>query len=114
MLSVCTIHIVFFSEASSRILATGGASQNLAILQVLADVFQAPVHTIPGTSNSACLGCTYRAKYGWSGTNAAAYDEVFSQREEYKLAVRPNVATKDLYEKMARRYKRLELRISKS
>jgi len=30
----------------TRILATGGASNNLAILQVLADVFSSPVYTL--------------------------------------------------------------------
>jgi len=31
--------------------------------QVLSDVFQAPVYVLD-TSNSACLGCAYRAKHG--------------------------------------------------
>uniref|UniRef100_A0A8D0LC00 Xylulose kinase n=1 Tax=Sphenodon punctatus TaxID=8508 RepID=A0A8D0LC00_SPHPU len=47
----------------TRILATGGASHNKDILQVLSDVFNAPVYTID-TANSACLGCAYRAIHG--------------------------------------------------
>uniref|UniRef100_A0A8C2IFF0 Xylulose kinase n=1 Tax=Cyprinus carpio TaxID=7962 RepID=A0A8C2IFF0_CYPCA len=43
-----------------ELLATGGASSNKDILQVLSDVFNAPVYTIDVT-DSACLGCAYRA-----------------------------------------------------
>lgn len=46
----------------TRILATGGASANKAILQVLADVFNAPVY-IQKTTEAALLGAAYRAKY---------------------------------------------------
>ncbi|XP_036189074.1 xylulose kinase isoform X2 [Myotis myotis] len=44
----------------TKILATGGASHNGDILQVLADVFGAPVYVID-TANSACVGSAYRA-----------------------------------------------------
>eukprot|EP00164_Ancoracysta_twista_P014751 GFYU01024135.1.p1 GENE.GFYU01024135.1~~GFYU01024135.1.p1 ORF type:complete len:562 (+),score=120.16 GFYU01024135.1:79-1686(+) len=44
----------------ARVLATGGASNNKAILQVMADVFQCPVYTA-STSSSASLGAAYRA-----------------------------------------------------
>jgi len=40
------IHIPFLLGEDTRILATGGASKNLAILQVLADVFNSPVYTL--------------------------------------------------------------------
>ncbi|XP_048367815.1 xylulose kinase isoform X2 [Sphaerodactylus townsendi] len=48
---------------TTRILATGGASHNKEILQILSDVFSAPVYTID-TANSACLGSAYRAIHG--------------------------------------------------
>ncbi|XP_039699224.1 xylulose kinase isoform X4 [Pteropus medius] len=44
----------------TKILATGGASHNRDILQVLADVFCAPVYVID-TANSACVGSAYQA-----------------------------------------------------
>uniref|UniRef100_A0AAR2JTZ4 Xylulose kinase n=1 Tax=Pygocentrus nattereri TaxID=42514 RepID=A0AAR2JTZ4_PYGNA len=47
----------------TRVLATGGASSNKDILQVLSDIFNAPVYTID-VANSACLGCAYRAVHG--------------------------------------------------
>lgn len=50
--------------SSSRILATGGAGQNLCILQVLANVFDRDVFVLQGMANSASLGAAYRAKHG--------------------------------------------------
>uniref|UniRef100_A0A8C2XHC4 Xylulose kinase n=1 Tax=Cyclopterus lumpus TaxID=8103 RepID=A0A8C2XHC4_CYCLU len=47
----------------SIIMATGGASSNKDILQVLSDVFNAPVYSIDLCS-SACLGSAYRALHG--------------------------------------------------
>ncbi|KAG7223002.1 hypothetical protein INR49_029224 [Caranx melampygus] len=47
----------------TRVLATGGASSNREILQVLSDVFNAQVYTID-LSDSACLGSAYRALHG--------------------------------------------------
>jgi len=46
----------------TRVLATGGASTNTSIIQVLADVFNAPV-IIQTRPNSACLGSALMAKY---------------------------------------------------
>uniref|UniRef100_A0A8C2PS19 Xylulose kinase n=1 Tax=Cyprinus carpio TaxID=7962 RepID=A0A8C2PS19_CYPCA len=54
--------------AGTRVLATGGASSNKDILQVLSDVFNAPVYTIDVT-DSACLGCAYRALHGNNNNN---------------------------------------------
>ncbi|RWS31213.1 xylulose kinase-like protein [Leptotrombidium deliense] len=47
----------------TRIIATGGASCNQAILQVAADIFNANVYTSKQV-NSACLGAAFMAKYG--------------------------------------------------
>ncbi|KAM6953860.1 xylulose kinase [Aplochiton taeniatus] len=49
--------------AGTRVLATGGASNNKEILQVLSDVFDAPVYTLD-VANSSCLGGAYRALHG--------------------------------------------------
>uniref|UniRef100_A0A8C8I6R9 Xylulose kinase n=1 Tax=Oncorhynchus tshawytscha TaxID=74940 RepID=A0A8C8I6R9_ONCTS len=53
-------------------LATGGASSNKDILQVLSDVFYAPVYTID-VANSACLGCGYRALFSNAGPGELRY-----------------------------------------
>nr|XP_029711699.1 xylulose kinase-like [Aedes albopictus] len=47
---------------NTRILATGGASANKSILQVVSDVFNAPVYT-QQTTEAALVGAAYRAKY---------------------------------------------------
>lgn len=48
---------------NTRIIATGGASANKSILQVVSDVFNAPVY-VQQTTEAALLGAAYRAKYG--------------------------------------------------
>uniref|UniRef100_H2YXB8 Xylulose kinase n=1 Tax=Ciona savignyi TaxID=51511 RepID=H2YXB8_CIOSA len=82
----------------SRVLATGGASSNKEILQVLSDVFQAPVYTLD-TSNSACLGCAYRAKHGVK----SSFSDIFPNPPNYKLAARPTDVQYDI-----ERYGRVE------
>ncbi|XP_055384998.1 xylulose kinase [Condylostylus longicornis] len=52
----------FHFGEDTKILATGGASVNKSILQVMSDVFNAPVYT-KKTSEAALLGAAYRAKY---------------------------------------------------
>lgn len=46
----------------TRILTTGGASENKSILQVVSDVFNAPVY-VQKSSEAAVLGAAFRAKY---------------------------------------------------
>lgn len=50
-------------DVNTRVLATGGASTNQSILQVMADVFGAPVY-VQDKPNSAALGAAVMAKYG--------------------------------------------------
>ncbi|KND00369.1 uncharacterized protein SPPG_04693 [Spizellomyces punctatus DAOM BR117] len=64
----------YHDSASKRIIVTGGASQNDAIVRVLADVFGAVVMRSSLGGGSATLGAAYRARYGvkhasgWFGT----------------------------------------------
>ena len=53
------------TSAVPRILATGGASRNKSLLQVLADVFNCPVY-VQKQPNSACYGSALMAKNGKS------------------------------------------------
>lgn len=50
-------------DARPRLLATGGASRNKSLLQVMADVFNCPVY-VQKQPNSACYGCALLAKNG--------------------------------------------------
>jgi len=52
-------------KSPKRLIATGGASSNPAITQVLADVFGAPVY-VASQTDSASLGAAYRAAHGWA------------------------------------------------
>lgn len=54
----------FHFGESTRIVATGGASANLPILQVMADVFNAPVY-VQKSTEAALFGAAFRAKYAW-------------------------------------------------
>uniref|UniRef100_A0A674AQA2 Xylulose kinase n=1 Tax=Salmo trutta TaxID=8032 RepID=A0A674AQA2_SALTR len=72
----------------TRVLATGGASSNKDILQVLSDVFDAPVYTID-VANSACLGCGYRALQGLVAESGVSFAETVRKAPEPQLAVTP-------------------------
>ena len=95
----------YFLDQNSRILATGGASQNMEILQVLSDIFHCPVYTIADTANSACLGGIYRAKHAISGQT---FEEAVKSAAAYKLISSPNTETYTTYDMLCARYEKLE------
>ncbi|XP_072929379.1 xylulose kinase [Epargyreus clarus] len=53
-------------DASSRVIATGGASVNKELLQIFADVFNTPVYVQDQHGNAALLGAAIRAAEVWS------------------------------------------------
>jgi len=55
-----------------KLLATGGASVNPYLLQILADVFGVPVH-VGSVPASAALGAALRALHGWRCAQARAF-----------------------------------------
>lgn len=67
-------------ETIKKVLVTGGASANKAILQVIADIFQKPVYTIE-IPNSACLGAAYLAKYAYE-LEQQKLDQSFDQSKQ--------------------------------
>ncbi len=58
------LHSQWMKVAPDRIFATGGASQDSSILQVMADVMNCRVERIE-VSKSAALGAALRAAHGW-------------------------------------------------
>ncbi|XP_049997682.1 xylulose kinase isoform X2 [Alexandromys fortis] len=94
----------------TKILATGGASHNKDILQVLADVFGAPVYVIDTTS-SACVGSAYRAFHGLAGGTGVAFSEVVKSAPHPSLAATPSPGAFQVYEALLPRYAQLEQRI---
>ncbi|XP_043082667.1 xylulose kinase isoform X2 [Puntigrus tetrazona] len=93
--------------AGTRVLATGGASSNKDILQVLSDVFNAPVYTIDVT-NSACLGGAYRALHGLLSETGVCFSETLRDAPEPQLSVKPRAGAQEVYEPLMFRYTELE------
>jgi xylulokinase len=58
------IHSAWMKIKPTSIYATGGGSVNLLVLQIMADVFNCPVHRIE-VAKSAALGGALRAVHGW-------------------------------------------------
>ncbi|CAM9240395.1 unnamed protein product [Bubo scandiacus] len=94
----------------TRILATGGASHNKKILQVLSDVFNAPVYTID-TANSACLGSAYRAIHGLVAEMNVSLADVVKLAPEPRLAVTPTAGAEEIYCPLLKRYAELEQKV---
>lgn len=92
-------------------MATGGSSTNPVILQVLADVFQAPVYTLD-CKDSACVGAAIRAYHGHlckARGSVVAFDTVFERAESfYRLACNPNRDTEEIYQSMLEKIRECE------
>jgi xylulokinase len=94
-----------------EIYATGGASANRDILQVMADVFGADVVRLPVT-NSACLGAALRARHAhvqaagggddWHGVIEGFVNPAADGR------VRPSDGARQVYRTLRERYAALE------
>jgi len=101
----------------TRILATGGASANKAILQVVADVFNAPVY-IQKTTEAALLGAAFRAKYALYLSRLPvdqtdeSYESYFDYISKYlphhmQRVCDPSGDSKEIYDAMEARYREM-------
>ncbi|RZB40981.1 FGGY C domain containing protein [Asbolus verrucosus] len=97
--------IGFTLGGKTKILATGGASANKAILQVLADVFNAPVY-LQEEAKSAMLGAAYQAKHGFLGEKSD-YFQVTSCLPPPRLICEPYGDAADIYGPMVARYRKI-------
>ncbi|XP_077160207.1 xylulose kinase isoform X1 [Paroedura picta] len=95
---------------TTRILATGGASYNKDILQILSDVFSAPVYTID-TANSACLGSAYRAIHGLVAESNVAFVDVVKSAPGPRLVATPATGATLVYQPLLKRYMVLEQQV---
>mmetsp|Transcript_9047 Transcript_9047/g.17241 ORF Transcript_9047/g.17241 Transcript_9047/m.17241 type:complete len:131 (-) Transcript_9047:110-502(-) len=98
-----------------RIIATGGASANPAILQLIADVFKTPVYVHKSGGGSAGLGAALRAMHGVTCDalhSFVALDDCLraqgaSPRDSFfRLAATPKNGY--VYDNMMKRYSDLE------
>jgi xylulokinase len=94
---------------ATDVLATGGASANRAILQVMADVFGAPVSQLPA-GNSACLGAALRAYHAHQRSlgNELPWREITRGFTEPIADSRIDPAHRDVYVEARRRYAEFE------
>ena len=98
-----------------RIHATGGAARNEEILQVMADVFNAPVHRMQ-VANSACLGAALRALHADAASRGlpTSWEDVVAEFADPSpdAAARPRADAVRIYRDMRRAYATFEARES--
>jgi len=95
---------------AKRILATGGASANVGILKIMADVFGVPVYVAKQTG-SASLGAAYRALHGWTCNKAGKYvsfSKVLASAPPFKKVAAPDRNAFATYTAMLKKYAALE------
>ena len=91
----------------------GGASKNTAILQIMSDVFGAPVFVKGDISSSAALGAALRAYHGrlcHERGEFIPFDQLgdVTRRFEYRKATEPNLTAHKRYIEIMERYCQLE------
>jgi xylulokinase len=105
------LHSQWMKVAPDRIYATGGASNDLVLLQVMADVMNCRVLRIE-ISKSAALGAALRAAHGWlvhSGKKAE-WEEIVAgfTAPVPNSEIRPNPSAARVYDKLVEKYAECE------
>ncbi|MFH1477690.1 MAG: xylulokinase [Verrucomicrobiota bacterium] len=93
-----------------KIIATGGASVNKSLLQIMADVFGTKVY-VSGQPNSASLGAAYRAWHGWHCARArkfVPFQKAVKAALFFTPAAAPDRSRHHIYTAMLPHYARLE------
>lgn len=95
-------HSRWIGERPTLLLVTGGASRNRAILQILADVFDAEIRTLT-TGNSSALGAALRAANAGGGV---AWEQLYEQfaAPDTELKVRPDPSAQGAYENLRAKF----------
>jgi xylulokinase len=107
------LHGAHIGLAPRTILATGGASANRSIVQVISDVFGVPVFS-GDQPNSAALGAAYRAAHGYLCRQArrfVPFAAVVDRAPAFRKAADPDAAAHAVYTRMLARYQELENRV---
>jgi len=112
MLSMA-VHSSWATPRVTKIHATGGAARNSEILQVMADVFDAPVHRSE-VSNSACLGAALRAAHADAAAEgrAPSWEEVVGGLADPspEPVARPRADAVEVYRRLRSAYATFEER----
>ncbi|XP_029159809.1 xylulose kinase isoform X2 [Nylanderia fulva] len=101
----------FVIGPNTRIIATGGASVNKAILQVISDVFNSPVY-VSEAANSAMMGAAYQAKHGLLRNNCS-FDIITHCLPEFIPVCEPYDDAESIYKPMTIRYRKIRDQILK-
>lgn len=105
------IHSRWMQVSPDCIYATGGASRNRAILQVMADIHRCPVH-VSEVSNGAALGAALRAMHAHQGAHGrpTPWEDVVAGFTDpvHTARVDPNPNTHAVYEDFVEAYERFE------
>jgi sugar (pentulose or hexulose) kinase len=91
----------------TSIRATGGASQNVAILQIMANVFGCPVDVLQTTSNSAALGAALRAVFAIENKSWIETVQPFT-KVQHTSQILPNTDAVPIYQTMKKIYAQRE------
>ncbi|HEU6447700.1 MAG TPA: FGGY family carbohydrate kinase [Verrucomicrobiae bacterium] len=101
------LHSQWMRISPEKIFATGGASNDLALLQVMADVMNCRVERIE-VSKSAALGAALRAAHGYFLKNGkrVAWEKIISGFTSPVLnsEIRPNPKAAKIYGKLIEKY----------
>jgi xylulokinase len=107
------IHSGWMKIRPTSLYATGGGSVNLPVLQIMADVFDCPVHRIE-VSKSAALGAALRAVHGWllHKGEKPKWQEVVSVFTDPipNSEVKPTAKSVRIYDKLVEKYAACERR----
>lgn len=93
-----------------RLIVVGGASANTCMLQVLANVFDAPVYRLTCASNSAALGGAFRARHGYAcdGSESGYVPFDVSDSLDFSLSATPVDEDAKTYTNEIQRFESLE------
>lgn len=104
-------------DKPKRVIATGGASVNKAILQTMSNIFDAPVYTAD-TANTAALGSAFRALHGYNSSIAGRYvpfNSIFPPgSSDLVLVAKPQPNAAPIYKSLLDRYSSLEKQVLQS
>jgi xylulokinase len=105
------LHSQWMKAAPRRIYATGGASDNPVILQIMADVMNCPVLRLQ-VSKSAALGAALRAAHGWFSETGRAknWDQVIASFTAPVAAakIKPRAKAARVYDRLIETYAECE------
>ncbi|MFX1389266.1 MAG: xylulokinase [Promethearchaeota archaeon] len=111
------LHSEWIGENPKEIYATGGASLNIEILQILASIFNTPVRLFEVTQ-SAALGAAFRAikPYEASQSNKLSWEEIINRFIDFNntKVIVPDNRYIELYNDMLELYRKYEDYIHKN